>query len=311
MNAAPRHGVPPYDGRSGATSCAVSVCASSVPEALKLAAGFACSVHIGMHECASGFMVEPGVVLTCASWLKNRARETAFMFTVPGVAAPFHDGPDETRTCLTFASPYPPDVAIVLGTALARLYRLICKRAKCPGNPAMSGGAISCPAAHSGDAGSNVAAVHRLAVVHNPVRTACAHGPVVSWCDAEWGHRLPKPLADACRPSSVGAPVLHVSSQGVRLVGLVTSKGYSYVHRDCIDLLLKYVGVQQVVAQLDRALTLPSLTTDQRAQMSERKQRLVRALAKVKWPGGADDEESEVASGPAGRAHTASVQSTQ
>jgi hypothetical protein len=254
-------------------------------------------------------MVEPGVVLTCASWLKNRARETAFMFTVPGVAAPFHDGPDETRTCLTFASPYPADVAIVSGNTLARLYRLICKRAKCPGNPAMRGGAIS--SRESGDAGSNVATVHRLAVVHNPVRTACAHGPVVSWCDAEWEQRLPKPLAYACRPSSVGAPVLHESSHGVRLVGLVTSKGYSYVHRDCIDLLLKYVGVQQVVAQLDRALTLPSLTTDQRAQMSERKHRLVRALAKVKWPSGTDDEESEVASGPAGHAHTASVQSTQ
>ena len=275
-----------------------------VPAPLNVAAGFACSVHIGMHEGASGFLVAPGVVLTSAHWLGGRAQEAAFMCTVPGLVHPFHDGPDESRSCLAFAggAQHVPDVAVVFGSTLRWLYRTICARGKCEGNPATSG---------DGEDGVDDGAV--LAVVTGGQETGggggggggreqggqkhawSIHSPSVAWATwaaqpvirGSWLHQLPPVLADVCSPSSVGGPVLCASNNGVQLVGLVAkslSAGYSYVPRDCIDLLLRYVPVKQMVLDIERVLTMPSLSPARRTQLSARRDRLSQVLAQLTPP---------------------------
>ena len=112
-----------------------------MPDLLKQAAGFVCSIHVGLHESCVGFMAGPGVVVTCAHKIsKYQAKYANFMFTMPGVASPFHDPQDDSRSRLVYPTrddTSSPDVAIVLGSTLPQLYQLICKHTQCQHNPAM------------------------------------------------------------------------------------------------------------------------------------------------------------------------------
>ena len=136
--------------RDGARDAQVALLSSlKVPgftAALKHAAAFTCSVHIGFHKAGSGFMVEPGVIVTSAHVIATdqQARAATFMFTAPGVYPAFTSGFDDDRSCLTFADPLTancfeyaafPDVSVVVGPNLRKLFRLMCKRLECDANP--------------------------------------------------------------------------------------------------------------------------------------------------------------------------------